>query len=84
MSAKRKQPSSNAAMNSLPPSTCTARMGKEHRSTRARRNAAAVWAVARRCTSAQAKRVESSTAEKCLTSSPGPKRTARVSDPQGP
>jgi hypothetical protein len=73
------QPSSNAAMNSLPPSTCTARMGKGLLSTSSRRNPAAVWAVARQRTAAQARRVESSTAQKCLTSSPGPRLTLRVS-----
>ncbi len=55
-------------------------MGKGALVTRAERNPAARLAVALVCTWAREKRVTRSRAEKCLTTSPGPRVTVRVSN----
>jgi hypothetical protein len=54
-------------------------MGKGALDTSSARNLAAKLAVARPCTWAREKRVARSRAEKCLTTSPGPRVTLRVS-----
>src|ERR1700675_3202723 len=76
---RRWQACSNSAANSLPPSTCRARMGKGMRCSKVSRNSVALWAVARRWAWITSQREITSRAVNCLKTTPGTGRTSKVS-----